>query len=380
MILKSKLTNLVYTLFLLSIIVTAQEKVKKIKLEGDFRFRIEQDWNSRKSDGTFRDDRSRLRYRLRAGATYQHNDWASVGARIRTGDPKKQQDPQLTLGDGFNEFGTLPIALEKAYFKAEKDGFTAWFGKNTFPYEKKNELFWSDNVYPEGVFLKKAFSTASGPIDEISISGGHFVINARGSSFDQDSYFQGFQAVANLWNKRWQLYPSIYLFKNIQDIPDGAATFLFDYSIIHLGTSIKPFESYPVTIELDYYQNLENYDSNTSIPIDFKDEKTAWSMAIGYGNLKKKSDWVAKVTYTHLEKYAAVDFLAQNDWARWDYSSFDSPDGRLTNLQGLEFVLGHMIGKNMSIKMKYYWVEQLVPTGTTLENGQRIRLDFDIRI
>ncbi len=357
-----------------------KSKVKKLKVDGDFRFRIEQDWNSRKSDGTFRDDRSRLRYRLRAGVTYQHNDWASVGARIRTGDPKKQQDPQLTLGDAFNEFGTLPIALEKAYFKAQKNGYTAWFGKNTFPYEKKNELFWSDNVYPEGIFLKKTFSIAASPIDQVSISGGHFIINTRGSSFDYDSYFQGFQITSSMWDKRWQFYPGIYLFKNIQNIPDGAATFLFDYSILHLGTSFKPFKSSPVNVEMDYYQNLENYTTNDSIPVDFKDQKKGWSLAVGYGNLKERKDWMVKVTYTHLERYAAVDFLTQNDWVRWDYSSFDSPDGRLTNLKGLEFVLGHMIGRNMSLKMKYYWVEQLVPLETVLENGQRIRLDFDIRL
>ncbi len=357
-----------------------ESKTKKFSIEGDFRFRVEQDWNSRKSDGTFREDRSRLRYRLRAGVRYQHNDWASVGARIRTGDPKKQQDPQLTLGDGFNEFGTLPIALEKAYFKAQKDGFTAWFGKNTFPYEKKNELFWSDNVYPEGVFLKKEFPLASGIVDEVSISGGHFIINARGTSFDEDSYFQGFQVISNLWGKRWRLYPGIYLFKNIQNIPDGAATFLFDYSIVHLGTSLKPFKSTPINVEIDYYQNLEDYDNNNSIPTDFRNQKTGWSLAVGYGSLKKRKDWLVKATYTHLERYAAVDFLAQNDWARWDYSSFDSPDGRLTNLKGLEFVLGHMIGKNMSLKMKYYWVQQLVPMGAATENGQRIRFDFDIKL
>ena len=89
----------------------------KLKFNGDFRFRVEQDWNSRTSDGSYREDRSRLRYRLRAGATYK-DKWYEVGLRIRTGNPKKQQDPQLTLGDGSKEFGTLPIGLEKAYFQA----------------------------------------------------------------------------------------------------------------------------------------------------------------------------------------------------------------------------------------------------------------------
>ena len=64
----------------------AQEN-KKLKFGADFRFRIEEDWNSRKPDGSYRDDRTRLRYRLRAGFDYQYNEWASFGARLRTGFP-----------------------------------------------------------------------------------------------------------------------------------------------------------------------------------------------------------------------------------------------------------------------------------------------------
>ena len=76
----------------------------------------------------------------------------------------------------------------------------------------------------------------------------------------------------------------------------------------------------------------------------------------------------------------AVDFLAQNDWARWDYSSFGSPDGRLTNYKGFELVGSYMLQDNMKFTIKYYWVEQLVPLGDFLETGQRIRFDIDIKI
>lgn len=33
------------------------------------------------------------------------------GLKLRTGNPRKLQDPELTLGDGFKEFGALPIGL-----------------------------------------------------------------------------------------------------------------------------------------------------------------------------------------------------------------------------------------------------------------------------
>ncbi len=73
----------------------------KLSFNADFRFRVEQDWNSRKSDGSYRDNRTRLRFRARVGFHYQLNDWASFGARICTGNPLKQQYPQITLGTAF---------------------------------------------------------------------------------------------------------------------------------------------------------------------------------------------------------------------------------------------------------------------------------------
>ncbi len=60
-------------------------------------------------------------------------------------------------------------------------------------------------------------------------------------------------------------------------------------------------------------------------------------------------------SYAKLQKFSAVDFLAQNDWARWDYSSSGSPDGRLTNFNGIELVAGYKISGKISLKMKYYF-------------------------
>ncbi len=350
-----------------------------IEFSGDFRFRIEQDWDSRKSDGTYRADRTRLRYRARIGAIYNFKSWAKVGLRIRTGNPIKQQDPQITLGDVSKEFGTLPIGFEKVFFYAKHKNIEGWLGKNTFPFEKNNEQFWSDNVYPEGVFLKNTFPVTSEVLDAVSISGGHFIVTASGESLGNDGYFQGFQTNWSFGDGRLNIFPSIYVFKNIPNIPDGAATFVFDYSIFHLGGNVQLFKKPLIHIDADYYQNIEDYGDNDNIPDNLKNEKQGFVSGLSYGELQKKGDWFLKLTYNHLQQYAAVDFLTQNDWARWDYSSFDSPDGRLTNYKGFEFVTAYKLNKSMNLVMKYYWVEQLVPYGNFLENGSRIRFDIDIK-
>ena len=80
----------------------------------------------------------------------------------------------------------------------------------------------------------------------------------------------------------------------------------------------------------------------------------------------------------YLERYSAVDFIAQNDWARWDYSNQGSPDGRLTNYKGIEFIAAYKLNKNMKLTMRYFKVEQLKAYGSALENGDRIRFDIDI--
>ena len=368
----------IFVLVFLSHYLIAQKDslVNKFSLEADFRFRLEQDWDSRRPDGTFREDRSRMRYRARAGIGYQHNEWASFGLRLRTGDPKKQQDPQVTLGNENQESGTLPLALEKAFFQTKKNNWVLWLGKNTFPFKKNNELFWSDNVFPDGVFIRKTFPLKSGLLGEIDINGGHFILSATGSSFDKDSYFQGIQFNTNWLNKRLNFFPSFYYFNHLPDIPDGNEQFFIDYSIVHLGSKYKLFNQPHIELEFDYYQNLRNYD----IPImpSFQDEKQGWVAAIGVGQLKEKGNWHFKLTYTELQRFSAVDFLAQNDWARWDYSSFGSPDGRLTNMKGIEAVAAYLLDKNLSLRVKYYWVEQLVATGIENETNQRIRFDIDI--
>lgn len=353
--------------------------VSKLSFEGDFRFRVEQDWDSRKADGTFRDDRTRLRYRLRAGAKYA-DKWYSAGVRIRTGNPRKQQDPQLTLGEGVKEFGTLSVGLEKAYFEGKWDTFGFWVGKNTFPFEKSNELFWSDNVFPEGIYIGHGFKVNSNILNYLQINVGHFIMSASGRSLSQDNYFQGFQTHLSFLEKRFELFPSLYVFNDVPNIPDGNDTFEIDYTILHVGTRLKVLKKSPLDLEFDYYHNLQDYSRMDSIPSNLRDQRSGVVVGVKYGALKQKGDWQFTATYAYLQQYSAVDFMAQNDWARWDYSAFDSPDGRLTNYNGVELVAKYMVDKRTSLTMKYYLVEQLIPYGITKETGSRIRLDLDIRI
>jgi len=368
-------------IFLYNTVLFSQEndRQKKLKFKADLRLRTEQDWNSRKSDGTYRDDRFRLRFRVRAGLQYKPNDWATFGFRSRTGYAEKQQDPHLTIGDGYHEFDSVPIGFDKLYFKVNKNWFETWLGRNTFPFEKTNELFWSDNVALDGLFLSAKFETSPEWIDEVTYSGGLFTMLNSYSTFGDDSFIGIFQIKTEHLNKRLKVFPSFYHFNSMPNIPDGNETFRLDYTIVQLGAEALAFEHPRITLGLDLYQNLQNYNKNESIQDNFKDQKTGFVGSVVWGNLAKKGDFALGAYFTYLERYAAVDFIAQNDWVRWDYSGQGSRDGRLTNYKGLELMTGYRISKMLQLKIRYFMVEQLIPYGSAIENGNRIRLDIDFR-
>ena len=201
--------NILLLLFLPTLLFSQNNTSEsKLNFNGDFRFRIEEDWNSRKADGSYRTDRSRLRYRARFGATYAYSDFVSFGMNLRTGQANKQQDPQITLGDS-GDASVVPIGFEKIYTQFKYKGFTSWIGKNTFTFEKQNELFWSDNVFPEGIALSKILPINHKWIDKIELKTGHFILKTNNKSFAEDSYFEGFQMVSSHFNNKLKLFPSL---------------------------------------------------------------------------------------------------------------------------------------------------------------------------
>ena len=133
------ITMWLFMLFTQHCYAISDSLLKKLSISSDFRFRLEQDWNSRRPDGSFREDRFRARYRFRFGVDFEASEKQTFGFRFRTGFANKQQDPQLTLGDGFGEFNVLPFGFEKIYYQYESDRFMLWLGKNTYPFCKTDE-------------------------------------------------------------------------------------------------------------------------------------------------------------------------------------------------------------------------------------------------
>ncbi len=353
--------------------------VKRLDFTGDFRFRVEHDWNSINANGDLRTDRSRLRYRMRFGLRYQLDQVSSFGARIRSGNINDQQGPHLTIGGNNGEFGLSQIGFEKLYYQFSSKKFKAWIGKNDMPLRKMNELFWNDNVFPEGIGLQYiGLKNKEKALNQFGINAGHFIINSRNGSFFNDAYLQIIQLDFKLLDERLSIFPGYYFFHQIGNFPDQQHEFLLDYKIFHLGGEYIISQKSKLRLSAELYMNLQDYTDQEGITDAFVDQKEGVVISAKYGQLKKKGDFIVDLYLANLQQYSIVDYFAQNDWARWDYSSINASGSRLSNFRGFELRLGYAFKERFNLILRAYQVDQLVAIGTSRENGSRIRLDLNI--
>lgn len=353
----------------------------KIHFKGDFRFRIEHDWDSRKTNGTFRSDRSRLRYRFRFGLTKNLDQHFSIGARVRTGNLNDQQGPHLTLGGSHGEFGLSQIGFEKIYLRYETKKWWTWIGKNEYPFFKQNEVLWNDNVFPEGAAIGASLVATDNL--KLSPTAGYFVFKSNNETFDLDAYLLSAQ-IKSVWNiaPKHQLIANLgnLYFRNMPDIPDGQSTFHLDYNLINAAICYEvQLSAKTLSFGADYFHNFSDYATSAKVEDVYQNEKTGWVLNLKYGKLKSKKDFTFQVYYASIDKYAIVDYLAQNDWARWDYSGHDASGSRLSNFSGVEIRAGYQLTNSINLILRYYNVEQKTIHQGVKENGQRIRLDLNAK-
>jgi hypothetical protein len=363
----SKLTSLTIV-FLLTSNILAQEITNKLKFYGDVRFRTEMDRDSERTDGSKRVDRDRFRYRLRFGLKYALNKSIELGGRIRSGNPLNQQSPHTTLG---KEFHSDDFSIDKAYIKlSDMKGNWAWVGKNSMPFWKQNELLWDDDVNPEGIALGGSFKLSEE--SKLTPVFGYFIVGHSGKKLSSDNQLSIAQLKYDTKPGENNLIVSSGMIsgKDLPNTPDGTHTFLIDYSIWASSFQFN-LNNTGLKFGLDYFTNLNDYKNNANIPDVFEDQTDAFVGSVFYNT----NYWQFGYFYANVEKFATVDYFAQDDWVRWGNNNYS----RSTNFNGHEFRIKYDIAKDFNTVLRVYFVEGIKTSGSNLETGTRVRLDFNIK-
>ena len=355
------------------------EPEKKLSFYGDMRFRPEYDWNVTNSDGSVTDPRMRFRMRLRFGFNYQYSNSLSFGARLRTSTANDQQSPNVTVGA--NEDAVLPIGLDRAFIMYSENGFTAWAGKNPFPFYTHDELFVTRDISPEGLYGSYEYKLSEN--FKLKPAVAFFIISSSGKSFDLDKSMKAFQLSANYKSGQNELNLSTgyFMLDSLANAPDGTQTYnlSYDFSYSNLKYTYSGFKI-PVSVAGNLMLNTATLDNKTIVANNLQNQKTGYSATFEVGKLKVAKDFLLSVTYAHIEKYAVVDYYTQDDWVRWGFPGGAS-GGRDSNFEGFELRAGYAFGPNCNLLMRTYFVHGIVkntPAAVALETGNRFRIDLNV--
>lgn len=349
----------------------------KIKFNADLRTRTEYDWMNITAAGDTNDNRLRLRTRARFGFTYQYNEKVEFGMRLRAGNAADQQSPHVSFGTP-GESAPIGLAFDKAYIKVNYKGLWATTGKNTYPFYYHNELFWDEDVTPEGIAT--GYDWKIGNTTHVKPTVGFFFISSTGKPFDTDVTLKAAQLHVNVAKNKSEINiaSGIFSINDLPNLPDGTGTFKIDYKMVVSNLKYTYKSKIPIAITADIMLNLENYTDSTIIANQHQDQTTGYVVGAELGQLKDKKNYMLGVYYAHIEKYSVVDYFAQDDWLRWGYSSASGT--RSSNFEGVELRAGYAFGPKFNLLARTYLCNGIVANTpqSDIETANRFRLDLNI--
>jgi hypothetical protein len=348
----------------------------KVKLSADFRFRLEADWDSQRADGRPRDDRNRARVRARVGLDWKPSKSVSFGVRLRSGSDLSHQSPHITIVDfDDNDTGDVDFNLDKWFLKVSRGKGWAWAGRNSVPFWRPDEIVADDDVTPAGLAAGYGWDWEE---SKISLSGGYFSLpvgmrqfagnlaagqlvyetKAGGTGLTFAGGFLGFDADPN--------DPDAALLLNGNGFRD--------YDVWVGNAQIRrKFGDLPLTFGVDYMHNAEDYSPNDPDPFTAAnfDQTDGWLVSAQAGSLKQKGDWLAAYYYAEIETFAVNSSYAQDDWVRWGSAT----ETRATNMKGHELRGAYAFSGSANLVARLYLVDAI----TTIEDGNRFRIDFNFK-
>ena len=357
-----------------------RDSSEDVRLYGDFRFRLEQDWDSRRSDGTERSDRARARIRLRLGADFRPTDRILLGARLRSGSDLSQQSPHITIVDfAGGDTGDADFNLDEWFLKARSSNrrFSGWVGRDGFPFWKQNELFWDDDVTLAG--MAGSLTQKTGDKGELAIHAGWFSLPAGMRDFAGE--MRALQLVYSAPIGDVNVTVAGGYFVTEANPADAAANLLLngdgvrDYRVLVGNLQAKlQAGGRALTFGADVLTNREAYSATDPVPFTVANagQTDGRVFSARYGSTSSRGDWLAGYFYARIEALAVIASYAQDDWVRWG----NGPQTRGSNFHGHELRFAYAASRHLKVVARLYIVESI----TTVEDGNRFRIDFNFKL
>ncbi len=351
----------------------------KLSFSSDFRFRLEQDFDSRRAGGSERADRLRARVRARLGLTYKASDALSFGLRLRSGSDGSQQSPHVTMVDfDDNDTGDADFNFDKWYLKAKRGNAWAWVGRNSLPIWKPNEMFWDDDVTPIGVGF--GWSDEVGEKSRLSLNGGFFSLPVGMKKFAGEMYL-GHLALATRTAAGVGLTLAgggFFISANEHDVDAaglrrGNGTRDYSIWVANFQAKLPDVGGRPLALGVDYMTNTETYSATDPDPFTAanRDQTDGYDAHLSWGGTSNRGDWRLGVWWAHIETFAVNASYAQDDWVRWGSATqTDSSD-----LEGFELRAARKLGGGQAIVARLYLVEAI----TSGQDGSRFRIDYNFK-
>lgn len=346
-----------------------------VKFNADIRTRYEKDYGV-----TAKRDRDRIRYRLRGGITGSPSDYLELGARLVSGAASDPQSPHQTLGENFSK---KPISVDRAYalFREpqERGRLTTdtwfWIGKNGFPFRSRNELFWDDDVNPEGVALRATYKDVLGSESAAGLTGGWFILESPDDQLtDMPSLGAGEVAVSkNLDGVKTSAAVGFFAFND----PTGNNARLEGVERNLLAVDFEAgLSARPLTLGGSLYLNTSDTPTEGDLA-KFDGEDLGLVASLSYGKLKAQHDWLAAAYWARIEKWSVVGRFAQDDWWRFGGNTDDKSqswtDG--SNFQGVELRFAYAMFDKLNLVLRHYLTTEIVGD----RDANRVRLDLNMK-
>ena len=346
-----------------------------LKVYGDFRARLEADWDSQRASGAMRTDRTRARIRARFGLKYQPIDELQFGVRARSGNLRSQQSPHATIRDfSGDDHGERSGVLDKYFAKVSLDPVWAWGGRNGFPFWKQNEHFWDDDVTLLGGAVGGGFDIGVG---KLSATAGVFALPDGMMSHTLGHMIAGQLKYSGEVSEGVTLNASAGYFDmngraGAVNIRNGNGGRDYGIGVVSLQAKFSAMDM-PITLGADYMHNFESYSATDSnaFTVANRNERDGFMLSAKVGKLKEWGDWLLGYYFARIETLAVNASYAQDDWVRW--GSANQTDS--SNLQGHEFRIAFAISGKTNLVARLYIVDAI----TSTQDGKRFRLDFNTK-